>query len=208
MNFDWVVAIVTFLIFTVFSFNYYTAFFVYQADLDTIMIESYVTPVFYNSTGPSVGQILYADLNWPSGTKNSTRVYQNYIEQQCLIQGDRIYWQSNIVLGDNDFELSFSEIDIPMICTDSLIISGEVETTPWGMEMITSLSQSDLTSMSLVNYDDYRNFISSSRDLRVEINNGFSYGPLTPQNIDVYVFERNTTITETGEQVGLKVFVW
>ena len=220
MNFDWIVAIVTFLVFTIFSFNYYTAFFVYQADLsdaagminervlDTIMVDSYSTPVYYNSTGPAAGEILYADFTWPPGTRNSTRIYLNDIQQPCLIQGDRIYWESDLVIGDNNFEMTFSDLDLPMICIDPLIIAGEVEATPWGMEKIRAISQADLNSLSLVEYNDYRNFISSSRDLRIELSNGFTYGPLTPKNIDVYVFERNTSIVETGEWIEIRGFVW
>ena len=86
MNFDWIVAIVTFLVLVVFSFNYYTGFFVYQADLenaagtiservlDSIMVDSYSVPVNYNSAGDANDQILYTDFAWPENTKESTKL--------------------------------------------------------------------------------------------------------------------------------------
>lgn len=220
MNFDWIVAIVTFIILAVFSFNYYTAFFVYQADLenvagtinervlDTIMVDSYTVPVYYNSSGAQNDKILYIDFTWPQGTKNSTKILINEVEQQCLIVGDTLYWQSNLANGDNKFGMRFSELSIPMNCEDPLAISDEVRATPWSMEKTEKLSQGNLNSLSLVNYEDYKNFISVSRDLRVETSTGFSYGPQPPRNIDVYVFEKNTTIVETGQSVKLRVFVW
>ena len=220
MNFDWIVAIVTFLVFTVFSFNYYTGFFVYQADLemvagsinqrvlDTIMVDDYFVPVYYNASMTENDRVLYADFLWPEGTEESTKILLNDIEQPCFISGDTIYWQSDLVYGDNKFEMVYSNVSVPMNCDDPLVLDSPLQAKPWSIEKSRAASQGKLAAISAMSYDDYRSSISVSRDIRIELSSGFSYGPEPAANIDVYVFESKTRIAETDEDIEVKVFVW
>ena len=219
MNLDWIVAMIAFLLLAVFSFNYYTAFFVHQADLgnvasvinervtDSITVDSYSVPVYFNSSMDQSDKILYADFTWPHGTENSTAIFIGNIEQQCMISGGKIYWQSSVKEGDNIFRMEFSNVSVPMNCDDDITIESEERATPWSMERETALSQQKITRLSTIDYNRYRRSISVSRDIRIETT-GFSYGPLPPRNIDVYAFGKNITIAETSERVFMKVLVW
>jgi hypothetical protein len=220
MNIDWMVAIVTFLILTVFSFNYYTGFFTAQADLgmaaeavndrviNSMLTQSYSLPVYYYSPGQQSGKVLYTDFVWPQGTRESTRILLNGVEQPCLISGDRVYWQSNLINGANIFTMTFANVTATLHCQDNVTIQDEDEATPWSMETKESIAQNKLNIMSLLGYEEYRKVISVSRDMRIEVSNGFSLGPQPPQNIDVYAFQMNSTIAETAQDVQIRVLVW
>jgi len=220
MNLDWIVAIVTFLILVIFSFTYYTGFFVYESDLgmsadlislrvlDNLMVDTYTMPVHYASAGPQTDVPLYMDFSWPAGTKESTKILLSSVEQLCYIDGDTIYWECDLEDGDNGFEMVFYDLTVPMNCQDIFPRDSPLQATPWSMEKGEVVSETKMTVLSLMDYNTYRNSLSISRDFRIEASNGFSYGPLSPLNINVYAYNRNTTIVETGLPIEVRVLVW
>ena len=114
MNIDWIVAAVTFVVFVVFSFNYYAGMFVFDSDLEmtaaamservynSLMVDTYTMPLYYSSSGAQSDVPLYTDFSWPEGTKESTKVLLSGVEQLCYIDGDTIYWQSDLQDGKED----------------------------------------------------------------------------------------------------------
>ncbi len=217
MNIDWIVAIVTFLTLVIFSFNYYTAFFVYQADLDDVAaiinervigsmtVDGYAVPVYFNATSPG-SRLLYADFPGSDSEKNSARVTSSGTDLPCMFSGNVIYWEADVTESSNMFKIFYSDMDVPINCDDTLTTGGEEKATPWAKERTTVLSYVRLGEISAMGYDKYRNSISVSRDLRVETD-GFVLGPEPPGSINVYAFKNNVT-TENMQPATIRVLIW
>ena len=219
MNLDWIVAIVTFLTLVTFSFNYYTAFFVYQADLDqaalsiservldSMTAEGSSMPVYFNASAPENGKLLYINFPGSAEEMNSAAITLAGVAQPCMFSGSDLYWESDVVEGPNVFRLSYSKEGAGLNCDSPLTLGGEEEATPWAAEDVQTLSSGRLAEIQAMGYDNYRSSISVSRDLRIEAG-GFVFGPLPPQSTNVYAFRNNVTMAGTGEQVSVRIMVW
>jgi hypothetical protein len=223
MNVDWLVAITTFLVLVIFAFNYYSAFFTADTDMSTqvTMIQNSVfgmvqadtsrLPVHYNSTEALPGKVLYFDYQWPENTKNSARVSLSGSSLQCTFVGDRLYFLSDVNEGPNVFVVSYVEGDFPLGCDDSFTVQDESKAVPWVPETVKQVTQETIDSLRLVGYSEFRNSIGVMRDFRIEFVNAsgtLEYGRKVPENINVYVSEKNSRLFDTGEDMRVRVLVW
>jgi hypothetical protein len=222
MNFDWAVAVSVFLIFIGMGFAYYWGLFEANPDpvgisLDTVngkvigflSVNSWSAPVRYNSSGPDL-QTLYLDFSWPEGTKNSTNILDSGLPLDCMLQGDRLYFQANVESGDNDFLMTFANESGPPACDSTLETSGANQSVPWASEKSVRISQSRINQMLATEYVQFRQSLGINRNMRIEIDSvGTSaYGPSPPQYTSTYVKVTNSMIQETGQTVTVRVMMW
>jgi hypothetical protein len=222
MNVDWVVAIGVFIAFVSWSFVYYFGIFAgvpsVTGDLDSIngkitdfLAESVWTlPVAYDSSEEGTG-ILYLDNSWPNGTEESAMVMSGNESLPCMFSGDRLYWGADLAAGENEFDVLYADLEVPLRCDDTLETSGANQTIPMVAERREMVSESrilDMVSMSPVHF---ALLLGINRDFRVEWEMGgesYYYGDEIPRDINVYVKETVKDVMEGSGPVNIRVISW
>ncbi len=222
MNVDWVVAIGVFIAFVSWSFVYYFGIFAdvpsVAADLDSInerlvgfLTESvWSLPVVYDSSTEGT-RILYLDNAWPNGTKESVIVMSGEETLPCMFSDDRLYWEADLVAGENEFNVLYADLEVPLRCDDTLETSDANQTIPMVAETREMVSESrmlDMVSMSPVHF---ALLLGINRDFRVEweMDGGsYEYGYDIPRDINVYVKETVKDVMEGSGPVSMRVISW
>jgi hypothetical protein len=221
MNLDWAVAIGVFVLFVGWSFVYYTGFFTETVDisqgLDSLterVVESleaaeYSMPVSHDS--PEAGQgILYADMLLPGVGEDQMRVLDSGGgELDCMLSGDRLYWEASLEAGENMFEIVYAEMDVGG-CGDSFGTTGANQTFPLSAVKSTKLSQAILQGLQLTDYQEFRESLGIRNNIRLEWGGNLqgSYGPEPPGNRDVFVREVSRPVLEFPGTVDIRVLAW
>ncbi|UCD06893.1 MAG: hypothetical protein JSW41_03590 [Candidatus Aenigmatarchaeota archaeon] len=221
MNIDWIIAIALFLIFVSWSFVYYMGFFSITPDMragvegisdkvmDFLSIDVYDVPAVFNST--EVGsRVLYMDFSWPGYSKNSTRIFSGNQSLPCYISGNRVYWQADLIQGENKFEMRYYDENVSLFCNSSFSLANATQVIPWVSEKNKAISQTKINQMLATNFYSFRNLLGISQDFRVEleINNVTTgYGTTPPLGYDVYVKETHG-IKEDNNVVKIRVLTW
>lgn len=225
MQIDSIIGVGVFLIFVAWSFNFYTGNFQEQAEplkeltntiqekiIDYLEIDIYTIPVRFNSPASAPDTVLYLPFVWPEGTRNSTSIKEAGQSLGCEIQGDYVYWQSNLEQGNNYFTLEIANTSIAMGCQASINKSVTNHTYVFSEEKVRLISQSMIESMAAMAYSAFKDAIEvSGADFRVEIVNStgtISYGPAIPKNRNVYVPESSNMIWESEEAINITIAVW
>lgn len=220
MNVDWAMAIGIFIVFVGWSLVYYTGFFTDDVDisqgmdsltgrvLGSLEAEEYSIPVRYDS--PDSGQgVLYAELFLPDIGESQMRVLGEGSELDCMLSGDRLYWQAELEEGDNDFQIVYSDAGLGG-CGDSLDTSGANQTFPLSAVRVEKLSQARILEMQAMPYRDFRESLGIGNGIRLEWSGAVqgSYGPRAPGNRDVFVRELSRPLLEQPGKVDLRVLAW
>jgi hypothetical protein len=220
MNVDWSLAIGIFVMFTAWSLVYYTGFFESPHDasqgmdsitgrmLDFLGTDESGIPVLYDS--PSAGPgVLYADLVIPEEDRTGLRVLSGSSETSCMLSGDRLYWESDLVPGTNSFTISYSDIDSGG-CQDTFDTSGANQTFPLASVRSVKVSSSTLSALQGVPYENFRNSLAIRNQARIEWSGALtgSYGPEPPGNRDVIVRETTRPHLESLGTLTIRVLVW
>jgi len=225
MNIDWTITIAVFLIFVVWSINYYLSLFetapmplekeadiVKDKIIEYLTVDGYRVPMKLNSTNTTNNAALFMNFTWPDSTKNSTRIFfANGTSLTCNIIGDVLYWQLNLTNITYDFVMRFANQSIDLRCNTSFTIANETKTIPQAMEKSRILSQDRINEMTSTGYGDFKNSLSITRDFRLEINisgNITNYGLNLPSIRNIFVKEYWNTIEETGEKTKVSVMTW
>ncbi len=221
MNVDWVIAVGLFLVFVSWSFVYYTGFFLdlpdFRGGVETISeeviefltVEVNDVPVVLDS-GDAGSKVLYMDFYWPSGTRNSTRLFYGNQTLPCYISGNRIYWQADVNVGRNEFEMRYFPSNDSMFCDSGFSTSGANKTTPWVAEKSNAVSVSRINDMLAMDFYAFRYLLGLRSDFRVEIERSGTtdeLGPKPPFGYNVYVKE-SPGRTENNEKVKIRVLTW
>ena len=219
MNVDWAIAVSVFLVFIGIGFAYYWGLFEtnsnpVQASLEPVngkvlgflMVDSWNVPVRYTSSGSGL-EVLYLDFSWPEGTRDSTRILDSNLPLSCMLQGDRVYFQADVQEGDNDFEMTFSNVSSPPACSYMLETADANQSVPWASEKSMRISQARVDQMLATDYSQFRQSLGIIRNFRVEAGTS-SYGPSPPQYTSTYVKETYSIIQETGQPITIRVMVW
>ena len=213
MELDWIIASVFFLLFIAGAFTiYFSAFpeistLEYKADVINDKVISFLKPDGYRvpieySSGTSGNMILYFNFEWPFG-KDSTKIYSSS-SLQCQIIGDRVYFQANVIEGNNYFTMKFSDEDV-IGCDSTLDISAVNISTALAMEKEDIVSNNRLNEMLGTDYETFKSSLGIEGDFRVDID-GDTYGPKPLRN--TVVREINSKIRETGENTKIRLLVW
>lgn len=222
MNVDWAIAVSVFLIFVGIGMAYYWGLFetdsnsiglsldtVNKKILDFLAVDSWKVPVRYNSPSPGLA-VLYFDFSWPQGTKNSTRVLDSGLPLSCMLQGDRLYFQADVEQGDNDFLMTFANMSEPPACNSILETANSNASLPLASERSVSFSQSRIDQLLGMDYNQFRQSLGITRNMRIEIDSGITstFGPQPPQYTNTYVRQTYSQIMETAQPVTVRVMVW
>jgi hypothetical protein len=225
MEIDWIVGVLVFLVFTGWAFTYYFAIFemnknhseiesglARNAITDYISTGVYEAPVKYNSPSVVSGAVLKAKSLWYNGEKNSTRVFSGGQPLGCRIDGDDIYWQSDLVQGYNVFSISVAAVNGTMNCTGTFGISSYNLTVPWAFEGKNMVSLAKIYNMTNTSYDDFRKLLNIGQNFRVTIEKGsgeMEYGKSIPYGpLDVYSKTSERKIFETSEMANITIAIW
>ncbi len=225
MDVDWVVAIVVFLIFVTWSFTYYLSFFgesrtsiLPVADYvkgkikEFVFINTYMVPVVFNSSNSTSDSVLYIDFLWhDENEKNSTTIYLNNNSLPCRIEGNRIYWVSNLSEGMNYFIMRYAGCESNLTCNSTFSITNKTQAVAWSVEKGRSVSQGKINNMTSTDYNVFKNNLMLDNDFRIKIRTNSTtimYGKSIPLNRDVHVFKIFSKLWEDDSDVNLTISVW
>jgi hypothetical protein len=230
MRIDWAIAAVTFLMFLSWAFSYYA----YSQRADMVPqgqaalraaddVSSYMEmktismPVNITFGYPAAGSVVWAYVNWTDDFQNSTRVrlsMESTASLDCMISGNRLYWEADLSAGQNSFFIEQADISIPMNCTASLPQPPGNETTAWAIEPGHAFSRErDAEICALMNsdYAGVKEGIGIGYDFRLEVSDGGApyYCGLqnVPQGRDVFSFPYSGRLWEGGD-VNIMVMLW
>ena len=220
MNVDWAVAIAVFAGFVMWSVVYYLGMFGAVPDIGTALdpttsrivdfleTESTEIPVLYDSPVPGT-QVLYADLDVPSGSESGLEVLSGSSNLDCMLQGSRIYWEDSLSTGDNIFSIRYSDTSHAG-CIEILSTSGSNQTIPLAAVKTPKVSTETLAALSGVPYENFRSSLGITNNLRIEWSGPIqgTYGPEPPINTDISVSETKRPHLETGGEVTIKISFW
>ena len=221
MNVDWAIAVSVFLIFISIGMASYWSLFETDSNaigisldsanskvLGFLQVDSWATPVMYDSLGGT--EILYLDLTWPEGTKDSAMITDSGLALDCMFQGDRLYFLADVEPGSNGFLLTFANVSTTLVCGFTLETAGANLSLPLASEKSLRVSQARLDQMLGTEYAQFRQSLGITRNFRVEVDSGTTtaYGPSPPQYTNTYVKETRSLIQETGQPVTIRVMVW
>jgi len=224
---DWLIGMMIFIVFVSFAFAYYANVireessplsiskeFIADEIADFIYINVYDIPVHYDSASAQSDAVLYFDYNWPNGERNTTRVYfgdDGDDNRSCIISNGRLYWQSDLSAGFNNFTVRYSDNNASKRCAGSFGTGGAIKAVPWPEEHTKMLSWSRIEEMNATDYESFRSEQGIDRGFRILFNisgANFTYGPPEPLMSDVFVVRRFGTVEETGELADLRIMVW
>ncbi len=220
MNVDWAVAIGIFVVFVGWSIVYYTGFFAGEADIsqgmdslaervvESLEVAEYSMPVRHDSPGTGQG-ILYAELLLPGVEEGQLKVLDGGEELECMLSGDRLYWEADLEAGENGFDIVYSDLDIDG-CDGSFGTSGANQTYPLSAVRSMKISGARLLEMQSTPYQDFRESLGIGNDIRLEWSGAVqgSYGPEAPGNRDVFVRETSRPLLELAGTVDMRILAW
>ena len=223
MDVDWIVAIMVFLVFVVWSFSYYFTLFprsegflesVTETDTEKIMnflsANVYRIPVRVNSNGED-NVTLMAKSVWYRGTKNSTRIFKDGESLPCMIIGDDLYWLANLSSGWNYFYIEFSGLNTSLNCDSEFSLVNVTQTIPWVLERKSLLSLTRVNEMTNMSYEDFKENLDIEEDFNILLEwdgTTKTYGKPLPENREVYVKVYENLLWETSENINVSVRVW
>jgi hypothetical protein len=219
MNVDWTVAIGVFMIFVIWSLVYYTGFLdertgisqstetVAARIVDFLDTEVYTMPASYDSPGPGQA-VLYAEISVPPGSGQGLMVREGGSSLDCMLQGRRLYWDSYLAEGANLFEISYSDTDTGG-CNDAIQAAGANQTFPLAAVKTKEISQSALSALQDVPYQEFRESLGIHSNVMIEWSGPIqgTYGPAPPGNRDVSISETSRPLLESG-QLGIRISFW
>jgi hypothetical protein len=222
MNVDWVVAMGVFIAFVSWSLVYYFGIFAdvpsVAADLDSInerligfLTESvWSLPVVYDSSTEGTG-ILYLDNSWPNGTKESVIVMSGDVSLPCMFSGDRLYWEADLAAGENEFDILYADLEVPVRCDGTLETPRANQTIPMVAEKREMVSESRILEMAGMSPVHFALLLGINRDFRMEWDmdgGSYEYGEEVPRDINVYVKETVKDVMEGSGPVSIRVISW
>ena len=219
MNIDWAIAVFFFLVFTVWSFVFFSGLTVQEtginADpitgkiLDSLSVNVYSIPVVYSSATSQSNAVLQADMDWVGLNINATRVYSGGTSLSCGISGDTLSWQADLSAGDNNFTIEVSDNSEPMNCLSSL--GSANETIPMTREKTRRTSTQAISSFTGKDYQDLKRELFINNEFRVLIETPgqtLIHGDSPPHYADVYSRESSLSMLGSGSLAKITVWIW
>jgi hypothetical protein len=225
MDVDWVIGVFVFMVFIGWSFSYYFAVFQENSSsfvtaaaigqekvMGFITVDVYETPVKYYSGEAVASGVLKAKSLWYAGERNSTIVFSGSSSLPCRLDGDDLYWQTNVASGVNYYTIMFADANTTQNCTGSFGITDSNLTSPWALEKKQMLSLAKINEMTNMSYDDFRSSVSMRQNFLIKIgrqSGETKYGrsiPSGPVNVNSEKTVRR--IFETSELANITIAVW
>lgn len=220
MNVDWVVAFAVFMLFVSLSFVYYLGFFEQRLDISqgldalagrivsSLEAPEYSMPVKYDSAEAGLG-VLYAEAVLPEGMDEHVKVTGGSGGLGCMLSGDRLYWEADLVAGDNLFTITYSNYTT-LACVASLDTSGANQSFPLSAVKSLKLSETRLGELQAMDYQGFRASMAVQNNLRLEWDGDVSgsYGPEPPGNRDVFVRVFTRPLLESPGTAEIRALSW
>jgi hypothetical protein len=230
MRIDWIIAVVIFLMFATWSFSYYSlisageitsragsALQAGEKAAGYMKIAFSSVPVNLTSASDTDNVTMWTYMNWAGDEKNSTRVVKQRFSAaglDCMISGDKLFWEANLTSGDNYFFLEYGDFEAPLNCDQSLVTPDDNQTTMWAAEsghMFSSYRNSQVCSQINSSYAEMKDEIGITFDFNILIDSAGSVstcGPPVPiTGRDVFVFPAAGRLWEGGE-MNMSVRLW
>ncbi len=225
MDIDWPLALAVLLIFLSWALAIYGDIYQFKAlplstladdvnkkILDFLKVSVFEVPVNYTSIVVDGSKVLYADIVWPEGTVNSTKVFKAAALQPCQLASNRVYWLTSVTnTGPNYFRLRITTQSQPQNCSGSFTTGNASLATAVAMEKLEMVTNQKIAEVTSKSYEAFKSNISVSRDFRIEFNISGSvttYGPSLPNASDVSSKETVTRVEDTNQNAVITVFVW
>jgi len=220
MNMDWALAMAVFIVFASWSLIYYSGFFESNNDISDTMsgitesiieyleADEYTMPVRYNS-GNSGTAVLFAEDAIPEDMRDGAGVFSGGTLLDCMIYGDRIYWETGISEGDNIFEIKYSGESTGW-CSGTIDTSDANQTYPLAAVKSRNIPAGRLEGLKNVAYQNFTQMIGIQNNVRIEWTGDAKgiYGPEPPGNRDVFVREINIPLLGGTGSVTLRILAW
>lgn len=219
MNVDWGVAFGIFMAFVVWSFTFYVGFFPaapgVEQGLDAVSgnvirsleVMEYSMPVEHIASHAGHA-VLFAETGIPACMEPGVGVFSGGSRLDCMLSGDRLYWEADLQAGGNVFEIVYSEVDTDW-CGNTLDTTGSNQTYPLAAVGSPKVSDTGLSALQASDYQLYRQSIGVQNELRIEWSgdSSGSFGPPAPGNRDVFVREFSRQLVEGGS-VDIRLMMW
>ncbi len=235
MRIDWVIAIVTFIMFITWGFSYYSgisagelitrsASALSSADsiIDYMMTDTLRTPANITSSYNVTALSIWAYMNWTDDMINSTKVFpvSNASDNlYCVINGNFLFWTTDLTTGNNEFFIMQSDIPISELvegetCKSQPLVPHENQTTLGAAEP-TRMFSTEMNSLACSemneSYDDAKSSIGSLFDFNVFVDYGgnstMECGQRIPAIRDVFAFQYSGRMYGGGF-VNVTVRLW
>jgi hypothetical protein len=219
LNIDWAIAVFFFMVFTVWSFVFFSGLTASEsainADpvtgriLDSLSVNINSIPVIYNSASSEAGSVLQAEMDWSGLNINATRVYSETTSLSCGISGDILRWQADLLAGENEFTIEVSDNPEPMNCLSSLGPGNN--TILMVREISRRTSTQAINSFTGKDYQDLKRELFINNEFRVSISipgQTLLYGDSPPQYADVYSRESSLSMLGSGSLANITIWVW
>lgn len=223
MNIDWAVAISVFLLFFVWSFFFYTNIYTMDQDitsslesisdsvLENLTVKVHTMNVKVYSQSDQTDIIMSTEYIWPFG-KNTTKVYLDSEEKECIISNDMIFWQSDLSRGYNYFDVKYSEQDSNMSCSGNFSQPAQDNFFMYSAEEVEQISLARLNQMLSSDYQEFKSGLGITKDFNVSTEtysgNKTSYGIPPPKASNVYSKKVLRVLEETQEQITIHFLTW
>lgn len=201
MRIDWIVAVVTFIMFTSWAFAYFSliksgelltssefALTEGKSVIDFLSVNAESLPVNISSATDAENAVIWANINWSRTDENSTRAvvdrFSNVSLPCMIVFADpsgpdagkvSVYWLANLSTGNNFFYLENIVLNTTMQCGDTLSNPSENQTSTWAMvkrKMFSSVKNSQLCTQINTSYDEIKARMGVSLDYNVQIETG------------------------------------
>jgi hypothetical protein len=228
MRIDWVISVVTFLMFVMWAFSHYSLLgsseIISRADSALLAAEKITdymevglssTPA--NITAPADANVtVWAYMNWTGDEANSTRVVTEHLSNeslQCEVDGDRLYWKANLTTGDNYFFIENIDWELAMNCDQTIAPTNDNQTELWATES-SGVFSADKNGQRCAemnqSYQSTKRTIGVAFDFNVLVESGSSMEcgiPLPAPGRDVFVFPVTGSLWNGGD-VNITVRLW
>jgi hypothetical protein len=223
---DWIIGFFIFIIFISWSFQYYSTLFRYKGTpldqvalgINSVIIGNisnnvYEVPVTYTSPDQITG-VMHAYYSWSSDDERRTTIVFSNVSAQlpCEIDSDVLYWQSDVVAGQNNFTIRVSNRTEPVMnCTGIFDTTGSNLTLPRAGDLRVMLSQDAIDTMMAASYDNFKTYNGINRDFRImfEATGGTTaYGSVPPNTTNVFSEEKWYKVEETNGNVKITTLIW
>ena len=214
--------LVIFIIFITWSLSFYIALIpetneseMKAAEITKEKIINYLTsdvfkvPVIFNS-GSSGLTVLHADNLWYSGNKTTTRVFFEGIEQECIISGDTLFWQSDVSAGQNIFEIKFSENNEPQNCSGNFSVVNSTLAVPGVIEISDRVSNYSVQDMLNTSYEEFTQSLRISENFYLSLRSAplnVTYGNNVSRAENIFPIKYENAFWD-GEPVTIMISVW
>jgi hypothetical protein len=230
MRIDWIVAVVIFLMFTIWAFAYHSmlnaakivsmsesAILAGERITDYMKVQISSMPANFSSGSEYDNVTLFTYMNWTGNIQNSTRVVKgklSYESLPCMISGDKLYWNSSLAIGNNFFYIQYADLNTSLNCNKAIQQYDKNQTTLWAVEtrdMFSSVKNSQICSRMNSSYSEMKSEIGITFDFNVLIETegtSMACGSKIPASFrEVFGYPATGALFEGGE-INISVRLW